>query len=156
MLDFPREFPDAPRVGVGAVVLEGDRLVLVRRGAAPLIGKWSVPGGLIHLGESMEDAVIREVDEECGLRVRPQGVCGVIDRIILEDQPSGVGSPRVRYHWIIIDFLAVVVAGTLRAGSDAAEARWVRVEDLARYDTTDGLADMIQRALTLQQGGSIR
>jgi ADP-ribose pyrophosphatase YjhB (NUDIX family) len=62
----------------------------------------------------------------------------------------------VRYHWVIIDYVAAVVGGTLRPGSDAAEARWVRVEDLDRYDTTDGLADMVQRALSLQQGGAIR
>jgi 8-oxo-dGTP diphosphatase len=153
--DFPREFPDAPRVGVGAVVLDGDRVLLVRRGQPPSMGKWSVPGGLIHLGEHIEEAVIREVGEECGLRVRLQGVCGVIDRITLEE-PGREGAPRVRYHWVIIDYVAAVVGGTLRPGSDAAEARWVRVEDLDRYDTTDGLADMVQRALSLQQGGAIR
>lgn len=152
---IPREFPDAPRAGVGAVVLDGERVLLVRRGRAPSEGKWSLPGGLIELGEHIEDAVAREVEEECGLRVRVGEVCGVIDRVVVE--PSGVGLARVRYHWVIIDFVAEVVAGHLQAGSDAAEVRWVPLAELDRYQTTDGLADMIWRAVGLRQrGGPVR
>ena len=143
-----REFPDAPRVAVGAVVLDGDRVLLVRRGHPPGQGKWSIPGGLVHLGERIEDALVREIEGESGLRVRLLGLCGVIDRVVREQD-------AVRYHYVIIDYVAESVGGRLQAGSDAAEVRWVNVDDLGQYDTTDGLADMIHRARALQ-GGSLR
>ena len=146
-----REFPDAPRAGVGAVVLDGDRVLLVRRGGQPSQGRWSIPGGLVHLGERLEEAVLREVEEECGLRIRLLGLCGVIDRVV----PGEASDPApVRYHYIIIDYVAEPVGGTLQAGSDAAEARWVPVADLGQYTTTDGLASMIQRAVKLRQAGA--
>ena len=154
MATSPREYPDAPRAGVGAVILDGDQVLLVRRGEPPSQGKWSIPGGLIHLGERLEDAVVREVQEECGLRVRILGLCGVIDRIVPAD-PSDATSPApVRYHYIIIDYVAEPAGGRLKAGSDAAEARWVPIAELARYTTTDGLASMIQRAVRLRQAST--
>jgi 8-oxo-dGTP diphosphatase len=142
-----REFPDAPRVGVGAVVLDGERVLLARRGRAPSAGKWSIPGGLVHLGERLEDAAVREVQEESGLRVRLLGLCGVIDRVVREQDV-------VRYHYVIIDYVAECVGGRLEAGSDADEVRWVAVGDLDQYDCTEGLADMIHRALAIQRGMS--
>jgi ADP-ribose pyrophosphatase YjhB (NUDIX family) len=151
----PKEYPDAPRAGVGAVILDGERVLLVRRGRPPSEGKWSIPGGLIHLGERHEDAVAREVEEECGLRVRVLGLCGVVDRIVPGASPGPGASPPVRYHFVILDYVAAVTGGTLRAGSDAAEAQWVPIADLGRYDTTDGLAAMIHRAVRLSQGGMI-
>ncbi|HEV8531294.1 MAG TPA: NUDIX domain-containing protein [Methylomirabilota bacterium] len=150
----PREFPDAPRVAVGAVVLDGERVLLARRGQPPSAGKWSIPGGLVHLGERIEEAVVREVEEESGLRIRVLGLCGVIDRVHREGE-------RVRYHYVIVDYVAEAVGGELRAGSDAAEVRWVAVDDLGRFETTDRLADMIHRAVRLvramssQPGGSL-
>ncbi|HET8578825.1 MAG TPA: NUDIX hydrolase [Methylomirabilota bacterium] len=147
-----REFPDAPRVGVGAVVLDGDRVVLVKRGRPPGEGKWSIPGGLVGLGERLEDAAIREVEEECGLRVKILGLCGVIDRIVRAD-----GTEPVQYHWVIIDYVAAVTSGALSAGSDAAEARWVPLGELDRYQTTEGLVEMINRASSLyREGGAVR
>jgi ADP-ribose pyrophosphatase YjhB (NUDIX family) len=155
MTEAPREYPDAPRVGVGAVVLDGDRVLLVQRGQPPSQGKWSLPGGLVLLGEQLEDAVRREVTEECGLSVRVLDVCGVIDRIVPD--PSAMATamaagaaPRVRYHWVIVDYVAEPMGGVLRAGSDAADARWLPLADVARYDTTDGLADMIHRAVAIR------
>jgi ADP-ribose pyrophosphatase YjhB (NUDIX family) len=157
---FSREYPEAPRAGVGAVVLDGERVVLVRRGQAPSQGRWSIPGGLIHLGERLEQAVIREVEEECGLRVRLLGVCGVIDRVTLAERSEPSPPGPVRYHYVIVDYAAEPTGGELRAGSDAAEARWVPIADLDRYETTDGLAAMIDRAVRLRrdaaQGGSVR
>ena len=113
MTDAPREYPDAPRVGVGAVVLEGECVLLVQRGRPPSEGKWSLPGGLVHLGERLEDAVRREVEEECGLAVRVGGVCGVIDRVVCDPAP-GDGSGRVRYHWVIVDYVESPRAGCSR------------------------------------------
>jgi ADP-ribose pyrophosphatase YjhB (NUDIX family) len=148
MTEAPREYPDAPRVGVGAVVLDGDRVLLVQRGQPPSQGKWSLPGGLVHVGERLEDAVRREVTEECGLSVRVLDICGVIDRIVRDSALGATGAaPRVRYHWVIVDYVAEPAGGAVRAGSDAADARWVPLADLARYDTTDGLTDMIHRAV---------
>jgi len=105
MADAPREFPDAPRVGVGAVILDGTRVLLARRGRAPSAGKWSIPGGLVDVGERLEDTLLREIEEESGLRVRLLGLCGVIDRVVREQD-------AVRYHYVIIDYAAEPVAGS--------------------------------------------
>ena len=144
-----REFPDAPRVGVGGVVLDGERVLLARRGRPPGQGKWSIPGGLVHLGERIEDAVVREIEEESGLHVRVLGLCGVIDRVVREED-------AVRYHYVIIDYVAEAVGGRLQAGSDAAEVCWVALDDLGQYDTTDGLADMVQRGRAIQRAESAK
>ena len=149
-MTFTREYPDAPRVGVGAVILDGDRVLLVKRGQAPSLGKWSIPGGLVHLGESIEDAVRREVAEECGVRIRILDLCGVIDRV-RHAPAAGAADARVHYHYVIIDYLAAIESGEPRAGSDAAEVRWVPIDGVAAYDTTDGLADMVHRAQRIRR-----
>jgi 8-oxo-dGTP diphosphatase len=149
-MTISREYPDAPRAAVGAVVLDGDRVLLVRRGQPPSRGRWTIPGGLVHLGERLEDAVLREVREECGLEVELLGLCGVIDRVIPDQAPGAAAAP-VRYHFIIIDYVASPVGGSLQAGSDADEARWIPIADLDRYDTTDALGVMIHRAVKLRQ-----
>ena len=151
MSTFAREFPDAPRVGVGAVILDGDRVLLVKRGQPPSQGKWSIPGGLVHLGERIEDALRREVQEECGVEVRLLGLCGVIDRV-RHAPPDAAAAPRVHYHYVIIDYVATVESGVPRAGSDAAEVRWVPIRELEAYDTTEGLADMVHRAAHIKGG----
>ena len=140
-----REYPECARVGVGAVVLDGDLVVLVKRGGTTLPGKWSIPGGLVELGETTREAVVREVAEECGLTIELVDVCGVLDRVVRDAEG------RVRYHWVLVDYLAVARGGTLRAGDDAADARWVRIDDVEQYDTTDGLMDMIKRAIALRE-----
>ncbi len=145
-----REYPEVPRVGVGVVVLNAGSVLLVKRGAPPSQGKWSIPGGLVQLGEGVEAAAVREVEEECGLRVRLADLVGVVDRIIRD------ADGRIRYHYVLIDYLAVPEAGIARAGSDAAKVRWVPVGDLDRYETTDGLAAMVQRAVSLCEGGGVR
>ena len=147
MAGAAREFPDAPRVGVGAVVLDGERVLLARRGRAPSMGKWSIPGGLVDLGERLEDALVREIEEESGLRVRLLWLCGVIDRVVREQD-------AVRYHYVIIDYAAEPIGGRLQAGSDAAEVRWVGIDELGQYDTTEGLADMVHRARAVQAKNS--
>ena len=140
-----REYPDSPRVGVGAVILDGERVLLIQRGGTTLPGKWSIPGGLVELGETTRDAVRREIAEECGLEIELVDVCGVLDRVVTD------AAGRVRYHWVLVDFLAVVRGGTLCAGDDAADARWVPIDEVPRFDTTDGLMDMIKRAIALRE-----
>jgi len=149
LADNPREYPEVPRIGVGAVVLRDGHVLLVRRDRPPAEGKWSVPGGLVNLGETMEAAAVREVREECGLRVRLQGVAGVVDRIISD--PDG----RVRYHYVLIDYLAIPESGEVRPGSDAADCRWVPIAELARYETTEGLLAMVLKAVRLSEGGAL-
>ena len=117
-----REYPDAPRVGVGAVVVKAGRILLVRRGQEPLKGRWSIPGGLLELGEPLEAGVKREVLEETGLEVEPVELIELLDRIHREETPEG---ERVRYRYVIADYLCRVTGGELRAASDAEEVRWV-------------------------------
>ena len=138
-----REYPDAPRVGVGAVVLHEGRVLLVRRAARPSPGKWSLPGGLVELGETTAEAVRREIAEECGCDIRLVGVCGVIDRVVRDAEGS------VRYHYVLVDYLAYPESDEVTAGSDAAEACWVPVDRVDELDVTEGLSDMIRRALKL-------
>jgi len=113
-----REFPSAPLVGVGAVIVEAGRVLLVRRGTEPLKGHWSLPGGLVELGEGLLSAVVREVREETGLVVEPVELIELLDRIHRE-------ADRVRYHYVIADYLCRVTGGKLLAASDADEVRWV-------------------------------
>ena len=118
MEQVQREFPQAPLIGVGAVVVHEGRVLLVRRGSEPLKGHWTLPGGLLELGESIVDGVVREVREETGLRVEPLALVDLIDRIHRE-------ADRVRYHYVIADYLCRVMGGELRAASDADAVRWV-------------------------------
>jgi mutator protein MutT len=113
-----REFPSAPLVGVGAVIVEQGRVLLVRRGSEPLKGRWSLPGGLVEVGEPLLAAVVREVREETGLTVEPVELIELLDRIHREDE-------RVRYHYVIADYLCRVAGGAPRAASDADAVRWV-------------------------------
>ena len=143
-----REYPSVPRVGVGAVVLDGDRVLLVRRGKPPLMGKWSLPGGMVELGETTREAIQREVAEECGLEIRVGEVAGILDRVVRD------ADGRIRYHWVLVDYVAFAVSGTLCAATDVDEAQWVEVDKVERLDTTDGLMDMIRRALTVAKGSA--
>jgi 8-oxo-dGTP diphosphatase len=138
-----REYPSVPRVGVGAVILDGGRVLLVRRGQPPLAGKWSLPGGLVELGETTREAIAREVAEECGLEIRVGEVAGILDRVVRD------GEGRIRYHWVLVDYVAFPVSGTLCAATDVDEAQWVEVDDVERFDTTDGLVDMIRRGVAV-------
>jgi len=113
-----REYPVAPLVGVGAVIVHEGRVLLVQRGHEPLKGRWSIPGGLIEIGEMLHEAVVREVREETGLEIEPVELVELLDRIHREGD-------RVRYHYVIADYLCRIVGGTLKAADDADAVRWV-------------------------------
>ncbi|MGH7321216.1 MAG: NUDIX hydrolase [Candidatus Rokuibacteriota bacterium] len=138
-----REYPAAPVLGVGALIVDGPRVLLVKRGRPPALGRWSIPGGLVDVGEPVEAAVRREVAEECGLTVQTHGLVGIVDRIVRD----AVG--RVQYHYVLLDFLATPDTGAARAGSDARALRWSTPDDLAGLDTTEGLEPMVRRALAM-------
>jgi len=117
-----REFPLAPLVGVGAVIVNEGRVLLAQRGHEPMKGLWSLPGGLLELGELLTEGVKREVKEETGLTVEVIGLIELLDRILRVD---GDENGRVRYHYVIADYLCRVIGGSLQAASDAAAVRWV-------------------------------
>ena len=119
-----REFPVSPLVGVGAIIIEDSRVLLVKRLHPPLQAQWSIPGGVLEVGERVREAAIREAREETGLTVDPGELLGVYDRILRNPEK------RVQYHYVLIDFLCRRVAGNLAAASDAAEARWFSREEL--------------------------
>ncbi len=129
-----REFPDAPIIGVGAVVVDQDRVLLVQRGREPSKGRWSLPGGVLELGESLADGVVREVEEETGLKVEVEELIELIDRVQKHQTHEG---ERVRYHYVIADYLCRVVGGDLLAASDADAVRWV---DRAEWNSHGALA----------------
>lgn len=118
-----REYPEAPIVGVGAVIIDGERVLLVRRGNPPLKGEWSLPGGALEVGETLENGIIREVQEETGLLVKPVSIVEVFDRIHREED-------RVRYHYVLVDYLCRVESGVLCCATDADDARWVHRSEL--------------------------
>jgi ADP-ribose pyrophosphatase YjhB (NUDIX family) len=113
-----REFPEVPLMGVGAVIVDSGRVLLVRRGTEPMLGKWTLPGGMLEVGESLTAGVAREVREETGLSVEPMELVELLDRIHRDGE-------RVRYHYVIADYLCRVVGGELKAASDAVAVRWV-------------------------------
>jgi len=123
----PPAVPDRPSVGVGAVVIYDGRVVLIRRGKEPLRGRWVIPGGTVEAGETLHEALVREVREETGLAVRPTEVVLVFDRILRDDG-------ELRYHYVIIDYLCEYLSGTPRAATDAEAVALVRPDDLPDYD----------------------
>jgi 8-oxo-dGTP diphosphatase len=137
-----REFPEVPLVGVGAVIVEGARVVLVKRGHPPLKGRWSIPGGVLEVGELVREAAVREAREETGLVVEAVELLGVYDRVLRDPEQ------RVQYHYVLIDFLCRRVAGDLAAGSDAAEVRWFTRGELPGMKLAEDTMDVIGKGFT--------
>jgi len=138
-----RQYPERPVVGVGAVIIQDGRVLLVKRRYEPLAGRWSLPGGMLELGETLEAGLMREMQEETGLDVAVGPVIEVFDRIMLDEEK------RVQYHFVLVDYLCWPSGGTLRAGSDVEDAVFVDRDDLAPYDLTDKAQAVIARAFHL-------
>ena len=139
-----REYPHQPRVAVGVVVVMDSSVLLVKRGQEPGKGLWSVPGGLIELGEKLEDAAQREVKEETGIDVRIDKLLGVANNIVRDDDG------KTRFHYVLIDYLAHPLTTLVKAQSDASEAKWVQFKDLSTYSLTKGAGRLIQRITTME------
>jgi ADP-ribose pyrophosphatase YjhB (NUDIX family) len=142
-----RHYPDQPLVGVGAVVFKGAEVLLVRRGQEPARDCWSLPGGLVELGETLAAAIVRELAEETGLTVTLLGIAAVAERIFPD--PDG----RIAYHYVLVDYLCDYQAGELSPGSDITAARFVSLGDLADFDLPPFTAEVIRRAWEQRQQG---
>jgi mutator protein MutT len=140
-----RKYPDRPFVGVGAVIVQDGQVLIVKRKFEPLAGQWSLPGGGVELGETLEDSIVREMLEETGLDIEVGPVIEVFDRITRDDDGT------VRYHFVLVDYLCWPVGGELRASSDVADARFVDPADLPQYKLTAKASDVIARALELDR-----
>jgi ADP-ribose pyrophosphatase YjhB (NUDIX family) len=143
-----REFPEVPLVGVGAIIIEDARVLLVKRLHPPLQAEWSIPGGVLEVGELLREAAIREAREETGLTVEPSELLGVYDRVLRNTEQ------RVQYHYVLIDFLCRRIAGDLLAASDAAEVRWFRREELPGLGLTEDTLDVIGKGFTRLRRGA--
>lgn len=143
MNDDVRRHPVRPIVCVGAVIIDRDCVVLVQRAQPPLQGEWSLPGGVVEVGETLEEAVAREALEETGLVVEVGAAIEVLDRIHRDDDN------RVEYHYVVIDYLCTSRGGALASSSDAADARWVDESDLERFGPTQKVRDVVAKAFAL-------
>ncbi|HUE88483.1 MAG TPA: NUDIX hydrolase [Vicinamibacterales bacterium] len=135
------EFPSSPILGVGAVIVKDGKALIVKRANDPYKGQWSIPGGRVELGETLTDAVRREMREETGLEVRVGSVIEVFERVEREDD-------RIRHHFVIVDYLCTCVGGALCAGDDAVDAVWVTSEGLEAYRVSESAVAVIRKALS--------
>jgi 8-oxo-dGTP diphosphatase len=139
-----RDYPDRPIVGVGAVIVDDARALIVQRGGEPLKGHWSIPGGVVELGETLRQAVAREALEETGLVIEVGEVLEVFDSIV----PDADG--KTRYHYVLVDFLCTVVVGEARAGSDAVDVRWISATELETFEMQASAKKVVRKGLEKQ------
>jgi ADP-ribose pyrophosphatase YjhB (NUDIX family) len=133
-----REYPDSPLIGAGAIIVEDGRVLLVKRGRPPLAGEWSIPGGVLELGETVREAAVREAREETCLTVEPTELLGIYDRILRDD------AGRILYHFVLIDFLCRPVAGEAQAADDADEVRWCTPAEAGQLGLAEDTAEVVQ------------
>jgi mutator protein MutT len=144
-----RKYPDRPIIGVGGIIFHEDQVLLIKRGMEPSLGQWSIPGGAVHVGETLEEAVRREILEETHLEVEVLTLAKVLDRIFHD--PEG----RVVYHYVLVDFLCRCKAGELKSDTDAQDARFVSLQDLPSYQIAPITLEVIHRADRLRKNPEI-
>ena len=138
-----REYPERPVVGVGGVGIADGRALLIRRAHPPLEGEWSIPGGKLEIGETLVNAVRRELAEETGIEVRVGDLIEVFERIF----PDDAGQPK--YHYVIVDYLCEVISGTACAGSDVTDVAWAEEAELPKYSLTPTATRVIKKAFQM-------
>lgn len=136
-----RKYPKQPIVGVGGIIFKGDAVLLVKRDHEPGKGEWSLPGGAVELGETLEEALIREIGEEVGVEIRIGGLARLLDRIVRDDRQ------RVRYHFVIVDYWAEMLSGRPRPASDASDARFVSLDDLMHMEVHRDVKETVKMAI---------
>jgi 8-oxo-dGTP diphosphatase len=137
-----REYPQQPIVGVGAIIVENGRVLLIKRGKAPLLGEWSIPGGMLELGETLRQGAEREALEETGLVVRATDLLGVFDRIVPDE------GERTLYHYVLIDFLCERISGDVQSAGDASDAAWFSRQDVCELRLAADTVDVIRLGFT--------
>ncbi|MGH9686355.1 MAG: NUDIX hydrolase [Candidatus Acidiferrales bacterium] len=143
MMTTRREYPSQPIVGVGGVIISNGRVLLIKRGSPPLEGQWSIPGGLLEVGETLMEGVRRELREETAIEVRPLDLIEVFERIELD------GSGKSRYHFVVLDYLCQALGGEARAGSDVTDVAWATAEELAEYSLSSTATRVILKAFEM-------
>lgn len=144
-----REYPERPLVGVGGVVISDGHALLIRRGGPPLEGQWSIPGGMLEVGETLLEGVRRELLEETGVEVRVLELIEVFERINLD------AGGKARYHFVVLDYLCEALRGEARAGSDVTDVAWATSEELEKYSLTETATRVIQRAFEMVRERSV-
>ena len=138
-----RQYPEHPVIAVGGVVISEGRALLIRRGQAPLEGRWSIPGGILELGETIADGIARELFEETGVRA------GALDLIEVYEKVLRDAGDRAQYHFVILDYLCELEEGTAQAGSDVTEVAWVREEELKQLQLTGAATRVVRKAFAM-------
>jgi 8-oxo-dGTP diphosphatase len=146
-----REYPEKPVVGIGGVIIDRGRTLLIRRGSEPLRGEWSIPGGTLEVGETLEEGVARELLEETGVRVRVLELIEVFDRIYLDDAPTGGNRKKPRFHYVIVDFLCERIGGEPLAGSDVTDVAFASEEELAKFGLTETATRILKKAFAMDR-----
>ncbi len=135
-----REYPEFPVISVGGLVVKGDRFLLVKRGKEPLKDVWTLPGGAVEVGESLKEAIVREIFEECGIEVRPLGIIEVFEQIFRDTK-------GIRFHYVIVDFLLEYVSGEALPSSDTADLAWVTPDEMEKFSPPEKAVEVISRGL---------
>jgi ADP-ribose pyrophosphatase YjhB (NUDIX family) len=147
-----REYPERPVVGIGGVIIDGGRALLIRRGSEPLQGEWSIPGGTLELGETLEQGVARELLEETGIAVRVLELIEVFDRIYGDDGAiAELAQQNPRFHYVIVDYLCERIGGEARAGSDVTDVAFAREDELSNYHLTETATRILKRAFAMDR-----
>ena len=147
-----REYPDRPVVGVGGVVIENGRALLIKRGSEPLLGQWSIPGGTLELGESLQQGVARELLEETGLEVQVLDMIEAFDRIFMDPAAANEeGRSRPKYHYVIVDYLCERLTGEAQAGSDVTDIAYATEEELEKFHLTSTATRVLRRAFAMDR-----
>jgi len=140
-----RKYPEQPIVGVGGIIFQDESVLLVKRGGDPAAGQWSIPGGVVDTGETLSDAVVREVREETNIQVEPLALVKILDRIFRDKEN------RVSYHYVLVDFLCRYTGGEVYPGTDALDARFIPLQDLASWDVIPVTREVIYQASHLHK-----